>query len=254
MTVTVDTSQADKFASILSSYSKKNYAFATRATINEMGFQLQKLSRSGLHERMILRNKWTESSIRRDKARTLKIADQKTEVGSILNYMERQEKGGIAVSQKKHGIPIPTKFSSAEEGQEKRKRIPIASNRLKAIQLRHSSELSKFKTRKQKNIVAVKLAIQHNNRFVYLETEKRKGIYRITRGRSRVKNERQRLQNIFDNSKIKLVHDLTHNVIIDPKNAWLFPHIKRVKKVAPDIYFKEVVRQMHIAGLSSFMV
>ena len=170
---------------------------------------------------MINRNRFTVQSIRVNQTRTLNVRQQSAAVGSIADYMETQEFGGIESKQGKEGVAIPTSYSSGEsENAQPRKRLPRKVNKMANIQLERRRK--KGFSRKQQNLIAIKQAASTGRKFVFLDLGRRQGIFKVTGGKRR--------------PKIKMAHDLTNESVVVPKNPWLKPSFDEAARMVPAFY------------------
>jgi hypothetical protein len=148
--------------------------------------------------------------------------------------MRVQEQGGITVGASGGSDPIPTGIATGEgEGARVKRRLPLPRNQLRRIQLDQVG-LAKFKSRKQRNVVAVKVALKSGRRLVYLNTGRTKGIFRVRGGKK--------------NPKIKMLYDLsskTHNI---QPNPWLAPATQRATAETTRFYNKRLLKQLKFAA------
>src|SRR6187399_2615573 len=106
--LTVDTSDWKKLERQLNTFRSKALPYATREMVNKMAFEAQSIWRTQtLKEQFKLRNSYTQSSIRVDKATTLDIDAQVSTVGSVASYMDEQEFGGSESKKGKYGVALP---------------------------------------------------------------------------------------------------------------------------------------------------
>lgn len=205
----------------LKTFASRAYPFASKNTINQAAFTAQRISRESVKEDLTLRNRFTVQSIQVEQTRTLDVRRQAAVVGSVAPYMETVEFGGVKGKQGKEGTPIATSYAAGQgQNAQPRTRLPRKANTLQNIQLRRNQ--LKAKTRRQKNLVAVKDAAQSGRKFVFLELSRRKGIFRVTGGKRR--------------PRLKMVWDLTRQSVIVPRNPWLAPAVKQTERAIPGIY------------------
>ncbi len=214
----------------LVTFKVKALTFATRATLNELVFESQQLARDKIKDVMILRNKFTVKSIQVEKAKTLRISNQSSIIGSTLDYMEVQEFGSVKTkSSNKKGVAIPTAFSAGQSLKAKpRTRATTRKNRLSNIIL--NKRIVKRSSLKQRNLIIIKLAAQSSLKYVYLNLGRTKGIFKVTGTKKR--------------PKINMVYNLTNLSVRIPKNPWLLPSFNEAQKLTPDIYRKALIVQL----------
>jgi len=206
----------------LKKFSDRAVPFANAAMLNKTAFETRKISQHIIRNKMITRNKFTVASVRVNKAKPVpNINRQQSEVGSIAKYMADQEFGAQKTAKGKQGTPIATTTASGEgENAKKRRRLPKRVNKLAVIQLKNRGV--KSKSRAQKNFIRVQQALKNNDKFVYLETSRRKFIGRI------VKKGKD--------AKVKMVWDLSRRSVVIPRNPWLKPATDSASKKMPMFY------------------
>lgn len=229
----VDTKDVKKLERDLKTFASQAYPFATRQTINDAAFQTQRIARADVRSDMINRNRYTEQSIRVEQARTLAVSRQSATVGSIADYMETQEFGGVKTKNGSEGVAIATSYSAGQSGE--RTRLPRKPNKLANIQLQKRTRPGH--SRKQKNLVAVLTAATSGHKFVFLDLGKRKGIFRVTGGKR--------------NPQVRMVHDLTRSSVRIPKNPWLKPAFDEAARMVPAFYADALRFQLRRRGLFS---
>ena len=232
--INVDDKDIKKFERDLKAFAHRAYPFATKTTVNTAAFTAQKLARRDVEIKMIQRNKFTMQSIQVDQARTLDVRRQEATIGSTAAYMEDQEFGATKVKRGAEGVAIPTTYSSGEAmAATIRRRMPRRANTLQAIKLQRKGK--RGATRKQQNLIAIREAATSTRKFIFLDLGKRKGIFKVIGGRRK--------------PKIRMVHDLTEQVVSIPRNPWLKPVVDTVALQIPGIYKKSLAFQLKRAGL-----
>lgn len=210
-----------KLESDLKEFAKEAYPFATRKTVNDGAFQTQRIARADIQNEMINRNRFTVQSVQVDPTRSLNVRRQEAVVGSIAPYMEDQEFGATKTKKGKEGVAIATSYSAGQgENAQPRTRLPRRANKMANIQLQRKRK--KGSNRKQQNLVAIQQAAETGRKFVFLDLGRRKGIFRITGGKRR--------------PKIKMVHDMSKDSVVIPKNPWLKPAFDETTRMLPAFY------------------
>ena len=234
MLIKIDDKDLKKFEADLKAFAHRAYPFATKNTVNTAAFTAQKLARRDVEIKMVQRNKFTMQSIQVDQARTLDVNRQEAVIGSTAGYMEDQEFGATKVKRGSEGVAIPTAYSSGEAmGASIRRRMPRAANKLQAIKLRRQGK--KGSTRKQQNLIAIREAATSTRKYIFLDLGKRKGIFKVIGGKRK--------------PKIRMVHDLTEQVVTIPRNPWLKPVVDTVALQIPGMYKKALAFQLKRHGL-----
>ena len=237
-----DFSEVERLEKKLGKIRERALPFASKQTVNDLAFKTQQIAKAEIKDEMILRNKWTMKGIQVQKTKTLNVRQQAAIVGSVDDYMERQEFGGTVRGTGKEGKPIYTGAAANQEGQQPISKLPTRGNQIKNIALRRQA--IKAKSRKQRNLVAVINAVQTGQRYVYMKTAKRKGIYKVKGGSKKTKRGWPK------GARLKLIWDMTNKTYRTPKNAWLKPSVdKAVKNHGAEIAIKNLKFQFDRIGL-----
>lgn len=229
MRFTVDTSELAHLEAALGQLSRRAIPYAARNTLNAAAFEGRRAWVGQVEKSFTLRNKWTARSLRVVKARGTTMRAMKATLGSVAPYMATQEEGGVLRRTGKHGVSIPTSVASGEgRGARPRRRLVRRPNRLPNIQLggRGLSTMSK----RQRNAVAISLAQRAGKKFVFLEMEKRRGIFRISGGKRR--------------PRLDLVWDLTHPTVRIPESNTLERSLRSILPTLPRLQEKALLDQI----------
>ena len=232
--LTVDDDRIKQFESDLKTFAARAYPFATKNTLNQAAFSAREGYVANARSQMVLRNKFTESSMQVEPVRGLNVGRQQAIVGSTARYMEDQEFGGVRHKSGKIGVPIPTTVASGEgEGVQPRRRMVPRSRRLGNIALRNKG--MKAPSTKQKNFIKVKETAKSGRRFVFLDHAKHPGIYRVTGGTK--------------NTEVELMWDMSKKSINIPRNPMLFTAFEDAERVMPFLYEQALIFQLKRQGL-----
>lgn len=242
--ITIDPEEIKQFESDLKTFAARAYPFATKKTNSDAAFETMRRTKTIIKEKMKNRTGktgggFTVRSIQVDLTgnRTLRVSAQEAVVGSVADYMERQEFGGSVAKKGKHGVPLATTVASGEgRGARPRRKLPRSANKLAKIRL--VKRLRRFKSRKQEIFVKTLLAARSGNKFVFLDTRDKKAIYKIT-GRGRLdKNGR------ITGVKMDMVYDLSHKSVRIPRTQTLLPATRETIKRLPEIYRDALIDQL----------
>lgn len=218
----------------LKAFARRAYPFATKATLNTAAFGTQKIARNIISGRMIERNKFTRQSIQVDIARTLNVRRQASTVGSISNYMETQEFGGVKTKTGKHGVPIATSEASNEGPKViPRKRLPTRANKLRNIKLRRTR--NKSTSRKQRNKALIMQAAGKGSKHIFLDLGRKAGIFRVMGGKKR--------------PRLRKMYDLSRASVNIPRTPWLKPAFDKATAQLPRLYRRALEFQLKRHGL-----
>lgn len=205
---------------------EKALPFATRSTLNEMAFGSQKLARQEIQARMVLRNKYTVSSVRVDQARGLHIPSQTARMGSIADYMDEQEFGGNKNRKSGRSVGIPTSFAAGQRGAKPRTRLPRKAYQMAQIMLRKGGK--RGANPKQQNAINIASSL---GGFTYLDLGRRKGIFKIDK-----------------KGNPTMVHDLSRASVRIPALKWMAPSVDAIVAKRGDFYTKALNFQLKRLG------
>lgn len=230
----VDDKQIRRYERDIKDLSKKALPIATRFALNGMAKETMVAARAEVRNSMTLRNKFTERSILFRQAKGSNIRAMESATGSTADYMLDQEVSGTKTKRGSEGVSIPTPYSAGQgRGARPRKRLPRKANTLQSIRLRQNKR--KGLSRKQSNLVAIKQAAESGDKFVFLDLQRRKGIFKVTGGKRR--------------PKLQMVHDLTRQSIRIPATPWLGPAVDATAPRRREIYVDALEFQMKRLGL-----
>jgi hypothetical protein len=223
--------EIDDLEKELKMFAKRAYPFATKQTLNKTAAVTREFAQEEIDRKFIQRNTWTRRTVRFNMTTTLDVDRQESEVGSIEDYMETQEKGGFERKKGRHGVAIPTAYSAGQGHARQRTRLVRRPNQLRVIKFQQKRFKSLGRTPKQRLKVAVKTAIKRGDRFLYAEfSGRRKGIMRLLGGKRR--------------TRLEMVHDLTREIIMIPARPWLRPAVNRAVREMPGIYRAALIFQL----------
>ena len=212
----------------LKTFASRALPFATKDAINSTAFKAREKAQENIRSKMINRNKWSADSVKVKKAHGLNIDRQMALTGSFMPYMETQEFGGVKAGGVS-AVPIATSYSAGREGSIPRKKLPKVDNRLRNIKLSKRKGVDKG-LRKLRNTIRIKRAQKNNDKFVYLETRRSKGIFEVV-GKGR-------------GSKIKMVWSLDRKSVTISRNPWLKPAVDKAVPFVGLFYRKALLFQL----------
>lgn len=225
--IKIDDKEIRKFERELKAFAHRAYPFATKNTLNKTAFHAQKLIRRDLAVKMVLRNKFTIQSIRVEQTKTLNLRNQASVVGSTADYMEDQEFGVTKQKKGIEGVPIATGYAAGQQGHQPRTRLPRKPNKLRNIRLRNK--------RRQNNIQIIHDAAISNNKFIFLNLGRTKGIFKVIGGKRK--------------PRIKMIWSLTQQSIVIPRNPWLKPAVDTAAISIPKFYRDALIFQLRRLNL-----
>lgn len=154
----------------------KAFPFAVRQTLNDQAFAAQRMWRKAFVGKVILRNKYTQSSVQvRKCSPTLVVSQMRSETGSDAKHVKHQEEGQTKHAKGK-GLGIPTATARGGIKRPIRGRNYMSAIRLVNIQRGPGG-------RRQRNAVNMAVARKTGADFVYLHLGRLRGIFAITSSR-----------------------------------------------------------------------
>lgn len=219
---------------------RESLPYAVRNTLKDLSVKTQQIAKRDLSDRMTIRNKFSQRSIRFDNSRATgrDIDNMETRAGSDAAYMARLETGGTQHATGAHGKPIYTAQAAGQgDTQAPIKKLPMAANTMRRIKLDGSKH--KSRTAKQKRFFIAVQAIQDGNKHVMIDANgTTKGIYRITGRMESTKSWKVK------NLKMKLIWALNHKSTYNKPERWLEAARREALKQRPEIYRKRLQEQL----------
>lgn len=199
---------------------------ACQQTLNRMAFQGRAYAQEIIGEKMILRNQWTARSVQVDQAKGLDMRAQRAVLGSTEPYMATQEFGGGETAKGKHGVPIPTTYSSGEaQGAIPRRKVTRRSSKYGLSKMRIMPPGHGWGA--QGVAMQIHAAVKAKRSFVFLDLGRTKGIFRVTR------HGKEYTDKGISTARIKLLWDLSHKTTHISAHRWLEPAADRARKDGP---------------------
>lgn len=241
--ITMDDKDLRRYARDLKRMASEALPFANREAINTAAKQTEVEWRKLLGRKLILRNRWTLGSVRREFAKQKEIRKQQAVVGSVEPYLETQEFGGSKVSLGKHGVPIPTHATSGEApGKFPRQRPVKGRLQLRQLRIQRAHLDQNPKTRNQKNLILILIAARRGGGNVLLKTDRGTGIYQV-RGSKARRTKRRRTTGAKVRS-VKKLYSLDRRRVSIPAHPTLGPAVDVIKPRLPGIWKKSLKKQL----------
>jgi hypothetical protein len=254
----LDVSGIDRFErKILEKAGKIAFPLAVKGTLNTLAFESRKKSQTTIRQDFLLRNKFTENSVRVEPVKTLKITDMISTVGSIAPYMEKQEEGATERSSGKHGLRIPTGAAAGQTQLFPRRGVIKKKFRRGQIRLANRAGRIKAKNRRQFNLMSIRVAaLRGQSPFVFLPFGGgQAGLYKIIPQGSAPPTRYKRGRTSFNRSfkwgrpkgkpgkeKLILIHSFAKKTITIPETRWLGKNVEKVADTMAVIFKNEADR------------
>jgi hypothetical protein len=236
--VTVDLSDHKQLRSTLRLFASKVAPYAARNTLNAIVFEARREWISQLKSKLILRNSYTERSLRVVKAHGIRIENMRAVVGSVADYMDEQE-DGETVTGKGKSKPIPTS-AAAGQAQGSKPRTKLVRRRNYMASLTLDANARKGKTQRQRNAIAIRLAAKQGNgqRVALLELNGKRGIFRVTGRRTK--------------PRIRMMWNLSKQSVRIPPSRTLHITLRELQPRMHIISRKELIDMGRKAGIRWF--
>lgn len=231
----------DKFSKSIEKLRTQAMPYAVKKYLDTLATDTQDIGRKNIQGRMILRNKYTLQSVKVNLAmKSRNIEAMKSAAGSTQRYMNTQEKGGMVAGDKGRDKPLATTTASGEGGSV-RKRLPKRDYRLSKIRL--STRAVRANSKKQENYLKVMLAAKNGDKYVYLDTGRKKFIAKVTvtnlsAGRGRRGGPK------FKGAKVRMLYDLSRKTVTVRPHPWLKPATDSAMKKRDIIWDKAIKYEM----------
>lgn len=226
----IDMRDLRKLEDDLRTLAGKAVPFAVRSALTSSAFEARKIWQAEIDERFILRNKFVQGSIRVEKARSLNVRTMKATVGSIAEFMPKQEFGG------RESKAVPTEVAAGQPlGSQPRLKTVRAPNKLSAIRL---TDRNRTGSRKVRNRIGIRRALKAGQKVVLLETERGKGLFRITGGRRK--------------PQFRMIWDLRKGSHRIPPSPTLQPTLKKLQPKLLGIHRKAWLEQLKRHGVFGY--
>jgi hypothetical protein len=219
---------ADEMLRDLRTVREKAIPYAARDACNTAAFETRKTWSEEIRKSFTTRNTFTAgAALRVDKARGSRIDSIVATVGSIADYMPKQESGAIIPGRSGHkGIPGPAAAGQAPGG--KRTRPVRSANRMGAIK---AFRVAKGATRHQRNAITLAMAKRKGQRFVVLERPHGgKGVFAVQGGKRK--------------TTTRLLWDVSKRSVKVKPTPTLGPALKVTATSMPRIMEQSLLRQL----------
>jgi hypothetical protein len=228
VTLKVDLSDFKRFGKELSILRERELPHAVKDTLNSTAFEARKAWTGEMRKQLTLRNKFTENSARVEKARGTKIRDMRATLGSVAHYMDDAEEGAKQTGSGHVGYPVPTGAAAGQPKANKRTRPIRRANFLAAIKLAERD--STGSTRQQRNAITIRKARKAGKTFVYMETSKKKGIFR--------------LDGLKRGLRVRMMYDLSKKTTQAKPKPTLHAAVRAVSPRIPILGRRAILRQL----------
>lgn len=239
LTVAIDARQA---LHDLEEFRRSAIPFAIRNSLNTSAFELQRIWRGEVRRTFVNRNTFTERSIHVVKARGADPNSMVSVVGSITDYLDEQESGGIVRGRgATKAIPAPT--AAGQAAGSKRTKLVMPSRYLGAIK---ATRATKGPTARARNVAAILMARRKGQQFVLLERPNGgKGLFLVSGGTQRFNGRRFARRSI----KARLLWDLSRSSVRVPPEPTLQRSLALIEPKLEHIHLAALLEQLHRHGL-----
>lgn len=233
----IDTRQLQRLELQLRRANETGFRIAREQTLNDIAFETRLQAKDIISKDFTLRNKFTTSP-RNNPVSKAKRGTPFAEYGSTLDYMRKQEEGFIKQPDPVLGVSIPTAAASGETkgaaiGGQKRTKPVRKANRRNMMKM--PSSRMRAIPRNERNAALIKEAIKTKRRYVILEKNGKKNLFKVRGGIKRFTMDR--MYSIKDQA-----------AIVRPK-PWLMPATTKGYERASVFYFRRMDYQMRRMSL-----
>jgi hypothetical protein len=187
MRVEVELKDFDRLQRDLQTFARKAVPYATRAALTSSAFAARQAWQAEIRGSFTLRNKFTERSIRVEKATGLVLGSMQATTGSVTDYLDEQESGATIRGGKHKPIPAPA-AAGLKAGSSSRPRLVRAGNKLGALNALKQGKPRGNTSKKRRNASAIAQAIAKGNKVALLERKKGgRGLFAIAGGKRKVR-------------------------------------------------------------------
>lgn len=225
------------FTRDLTAISRRSIPFAVRQALNDTAFGARSVAQDVIGTKFIIKNRWTKGSIFVNRATGLDVSNMTAEMGSAMRYMAKQEYGGVKRARGRFkGVPIPTSYSAGQGRQKPRTKPPRPTNR--ASRIKFTSVKQNRPGTKKSTQAVIREAAAKGARYIYLDTGRRKGIYKRLGGKR--------------NPRVEMIVSLTKRAVRIPATRWLAPTIDMVLPTMTNFYIRALQREIDRASKKKY--
>lgn len=173
--IRVDLRDFKRLSRDLERTAKGAFPHASRNALNAVAFEGRKLWQEQMRRDFVLRTDWTTRRLFVTKARGTRMQGMHSALESPDAFLLKQEKGGT------ENRSVPTGVATTEgRGANPRRKLVSKPNKVSSISLATRTHKG---SRRQRNAIAIRQAQAAGKRFVYLDTARHKGLFRLTGGK-----------------------------------------------------------------------
>lgn len=240
----IDDYSVKKYEKDLKTFARKAFPHAVRFTLNKAAFETRTEGQANIRRNMTTRNRFTEQSVRVNQAKGMNVDNLRATVGSVAEYMERQEFGGVARGKGKYGAVIPTSYAAGQQGQIPRTKLPRKANSIQQIQLR--KRVRAARSARQFAFLTGLIAAREGDKFVFIPggSNASSGIYRVW-GRDKKRGQ-------FRGIKLKMLYSMRQTPTRTPREPWLSDATKKKRKQMQAYYRDALLYQLQRQGVFGY--
>lgn len=217
---------AKKAVRDLRTFKNSAIPFAARNSLNRSAFAARELWQEEIRNSFVTRNRYTERSVRVERASGRDPSAMMAKIGSIADYMGLQEHGGTEHGKSGHKA-IPGPVAAGLPPGANRTKLVRPANYVGALHVRKG----KGRTRAQYNAVAIKMAKRRGERAVLLQRPKGGfGIFKLMGGKR--------------NPKTRLLWDFSRRSVHIKPEPTLQRTLQRVQPRMEAIHLESFVEQL----------
>lgn len=231
----IDTKQIAAIEVMIESISKRGVPIAIQQTLSNTARNAYNEIQKGLDSKFTIRNAWTGRSMSYQRAQGLDIDNMSSEVGSVSDYMRKQEDGFETSSGGLHGVQVPTSETAGQSGLKRTKPI---RNRFKRTNIDLAKIQRRFKNPKQQRVAEIIETMRAGNRFWFGELKGTIGMWYLKGGRPNKKSGWPK------GMRPKLLYSANKKRVKTKSTRWLEVSTEMAIAKQPDEYAKALSRQL----------
>lgn len=242
-TISLDKRPIEHLENTLEQIRKKSIPYAVRNTLNAAVYETSELAKKEIGSKFIERNQYSRRSVRYNKVVQRNIDQMMAEVGSVQEYMAKQEHGFVTHATGKHGIAIPTPYASGEGSARVRKKVIRAANRLNKIRIAKglaSEYAATYKNRHQRLIRMVQDSLELGFRTIFWMSKRssHSGFYRLRGGPRLTK------RGWPEGLELEQLYLVNKSLTETEEHKWLLPSVTHVRSIMGRLYQKALIEEI----------
>jgi hypothetical protein len=239
MTTDIDTREIQALEKTIEAISSRAIPIAIQQTLSNTARNAYNNIQQDIGKKFVIKNKWTARSMSHQRATGLNVDKMAAHVGSVQDYMAKQESGFSNVATGQHGVQVPTGDAAGQPGARRRTRVIKKRFRKNNIELTKSLSRRRGNTPAQQRIASIIDTMRAGKRFWFGELNKIVGMWHLKGGRISKKGGWPR------GMRPKLLYSANHRRNEVKSTRWLEPASEKALKDQTREYGEALARQLN---------